>query len=132
MGAWYIDTSAAVKLLVPEEHHEPMRAWARDNDEEMVSSDLLRAELLRAIRRRDPGLVLAAHALLDALVLVPLPGRGLTSAGLLDPITLRTLDAVHIAAALSIGDDLEGMVTYDARQADAARMQALHVVAPGV
>jgi predicted nucleic acid-binding protein len=43
---------------------------------------------------------------------------------------IRSLDAVHLATALSIGVDLD-FVTYDDRQAVAAREAGLRVVQPG-
>jgi uncharacterized protein len=52
------------------------------------------------------------------------------AAGRLEPAALRTLDAVHIAAALDLGDDLVGMVTYDDRLAEAARSNGVPVVSP--
>ena len=51
-------------------------------------------------------------------------------AGRLGPTALRSLDAVHLAAALDLGDDLEGMVTYDDRLAEAAQLNAITVTAP--
>jgi uncharacterized protein len=51
-------------------------------------------------------------------------------AGRLDPTLLRSHDAVHLAAALALGDDLEGLVTYDDRLVDAARLNGITVVAP--
>lgn len=52
------------------------------------------------------------------------------AAGRLDPTILRTLDAVHLAAALDIGDELEGIVTYDDRLAEAALANGVAVVSP--
>mgnify|MGYP002084621353 FL=1 len=51
-------------------------------------------------------------------------------AGELDPAVLRSLDALHLASALGLGDDLEGVVTYDVRMAEAAKALGLTVVAP--
>jgi uncharacterized protein len=51
-------------------------------------------------------------------------------AGRLDPTLMRSLDAVHLAAALALGDDLEGLVTYDERLAAAAGLNGVAVVAP--
>lgn len=55
----------------------------------------------------------------------------LEAASLLDPISLRTLDAIHLATVLSFADDLEIVVTYDARMRAAAEALGLPVVAPG-
>lgn len=68
--------------------------------------------------------------MLDSVTLIETTTEIFEDAGLLDPTILRTLDAVHIAAALVLGDDLEGMVTYDDRMAEAARANGIAVVAP--
>ena len=52
-------------------------------------------------------------------------------AGRLDPTTLRSLDALHLAAALDLGDDLDGLVTYDDRLAEAAALNGVPVTTPG-
>lgn len=104
-----------------------------------MSCDLLRTELLRAARRLAIGeddatgeaLVLQAQAVVDAIDLVPIPRHLFRDAGLLDPPLMRTLDALHLAVALGLGDDLDGLVTYDARMADAARRHAIAVISPG-
>jgi predicted nucleic acid-binding protein len=51
-------------------------------------------------------------------------------AALLDPATLRSLDALHLATALEVGEELSGIVTYDSRMAEAARSFDLTVLAP--
>ena len=48
----------------------------------------------------------------------------------IEPVELRTLDAIHLASALSLGDDLAAVLTYDRRMADAAESRGLVVVAP--
>ena len=51
-------------------------------------------------------------------------------AATMEPIELRTLDAIHLAAALALSDDLAAVLTYDHRMADAARARGVEVVAP--
>ncbi len=68
--------------------------------------------------------------MIDAVDLVPIPRHVYRDAGLLDPPLMRTLDALHLAVALSLGDDLAGLVTYDERMAEAARRYAVTVVSP--
>lgn len=51
-------------------------------------------------------------------------------AGRLEPAVLRSLDAVHLAAALALGDDLETVVTYDSRLAEAAQSNGIAVTSP--
>lgn len=56
-----------------------------------------------------------AIALLDSLTLLRLSTALCERAAVLDPVVLRNLDALHLAAALELGDELEGIVTYDGR-----------------
>lgn len=68
--------------------------------------------------------------MLDSIVIIALATSTFEAAGLLDPTILRTLDAVHIAAALELRDDLDGVVTYHDRFADAARTNGITVLTP--
>jgi uncharacterized protein len=128
--AHYIDTSALVKLVVAENETAALQTWFAEADRDPVSCDLARAELIRAVRRSAPDRVVRAREVLDSVTLIETTTAIFEDAGLLDPMILRTLDAVHIAAALVLGDDLEAMVTYDDRMAEAARANGIAVVAP--
>lgn len=68
--------------------------------------------------------------MLDAVTLTEVTTALFEAAGRLDPEILRTLDAIHVAAALDLGDDLEGMVTYDERLAKAAEANGISVTSP--
>ena len=127
---FYLDTSAAAKLVVVEKGSTALRRWVTSRDERMFSSDLLRTELLRATRRAAPEQMVQARAVLDSLVLVTLSTAVCERAAMLEPDVLRSLDALHLAAALEIGDELEGVVTYDRRLADVAEGLGISVVAP--
>ena len=111
--AYYLDTSAAVKLVVEEAGSKALRRWLDATTEPIVSSDLLRTELLRATRRRAPDQMRQARAVLDSVVLLMLSTPLFERAGDLEPGLLRSLDALHLAAALDLGDDLDGIITYD-------------------
>lgn len=128
--AHYVDTSALVKLVVAEPETAALRAWLTEADRDLVASNLARTELLRAVRRATPDRVLQARAVLDSITLTDLSAPLFEQAGRLDPTTLRSLDAIHLAAALDLGDDLDGLVTYDDRLAEAARSNGIAVVAP--
>lgn len=128
--AHYIDTSALVKLVVAEAETEALRAWIDTEDPVLVSCDLARTELLRSVRRAAPARVVQARAVLDSITLVGVAASTFESAGRLDPAILRTPDAVHIAAALELGDDLIGVVTYDDRLAEAAQANGIATVMP--
>ncbi len=128
--AHYLDTSALVKLVVAEPETAALRTWMNAADRVPVASSLVRTELLRAVRRFAPDRVLQARAVLDSITLVQLTTPLFEMAGRLDPTTLRSLDALHLAAALDLGDDLDGLVTYDDRLAEAAGLNGVPVTAP--
>jgi len=86
--------------------------------------------VVRAVRRHGPRHLATARRTVAAITLVAVDETALDAAGMLDPPRLRTLDAIHLAAALALGDSLEGFVTYDARLADAAITCGLPVAAP--
>ena len=71
-----------------------------------------------------------ARALLDSLTLLRLSTPLCERAATLDPVALRSLDALHLAAALELGDELEGVVTYDQRLAEASRALGIRSVGP--
>ena len=128
--AFYVDTSALVKMVVAESETAALQDWAEREQRDLVACDLARTELRRAVRRVAPALVTRARAVLDTITLTSVTVAIFEEAGRLDPPLLRTLDAVHLASALDLGDDLEGMVTYDDRLAAAAQANGVPVVAP--
>lgn len=127
---WYLDTSAAAKLLVEEAESDALAGFldrAADAGDTLGSSRLLETELRRlaircAIAQEHVTLVLER---LD--LLVP-DDEVFRTAGLLPGPVLRSLDALHVAAALRWSAD--AVVTYDERQALAARGVGLDVAAP--
>ena len=125
----YLDSSAFVKLVVVEAETQALRAYLRGRSL-AVSATLLRTEALRAATRASPATVLAVRRALRDMAFIDL-GRDLfDQAGTLTPPGLRSLDAVHVVAALSLGDDLDELVTYDARMAAAATASGLLVASP--
>lgn len=128
--AVYVDTSALVKLVVREPESDALAAWAATATTQAVSSDLARTELVSAVRRSHPEQAERARDVLDSVTLLALTPEILESAGRVEPVELRSLDAVHLAAALVLGDDLDAIVTYDERLAEAARSHGVHVLAP--
>jgi hypothetical protein len=128
----YLDASAIVKLVVPERETDALlEALARWPDR--VSSALARVEIHRALWRAGAARALRARAdaVLAALVLVRLDDQVLSRASSFRDPALRALDAIHLATALSLGDDPDAFLTYDARLAVAARRQRLNVEHPG-
>ncbi len=127
---FYLDTSAAAKLVTSEKGSTALRRWVSGRDGLVFSSDLLRAELLRATRRAAPEQMVQARAVLDSLILLTLSTAVCERAALLEPEGLRSLDALHLAAALEVGDDLHGLITYDRQLAEGAGALGIEVFAP--
>lgn len=128
--AFYVDTSALVKLVVAEPETDALRSWITAVESGLVASDLVRTELQRAVRRAVPDRALLAQQVLDSLTLIGVRASLFSQAGRLGPPGLRSLDAIHLAVALDLGDDLDAMVTYDARLSEAAAANGVAVVAP--
>jgi uncharacterized protein len=128
----YLDASAFVKLVLPEPE-TPALVTALTPESLLVASEILAVETLRAARRAagSDG-VAAAQTQLAGIRLLPLSTEIRKSACDLGPITLRPLDAIHIATALDLGERLESMYAYDTRMSDAARAAGLDVRAPAV
>ncbi len=127
---YYLDTSAAVKLVLKERGSTAVRRWLDARADRLGSCDLLRTELQRTIRREAPDQMIRARAVLDSILLMRLSTTICERAATLEPGLLRSLDALHLAAAIDLGDELEGFVTYDERLADAAARNGIRVFAP--
>lgn len=124
----YLDTSAFIKLVRSEPESAALR---REVDgRELLSSALLVVEGQRAARRYGELAARRARAGLTAVTLLPLDHRVLEAAADLDPAELRSLDALHLATALSIGEDLERLYCYDTRMAGAAEALGIEVSDP--
>lgn len=136
MALFYADASALVKLVLDEPESAALRSYVDGAD--LISSELVLSEIPRAIRRAaatDPTLprerlLTRAGELLDAIGLLALDRELLIAAGTLAEPSLRALDAIHVAAAISAGP-LDAFVTYDERQSAAARLAGLRTIAPG-
>lgn len=129
----YLDSSAIIKLVV-EEIETPALVTALKRWPDRVSSAVARVEVHRALRRQN--LPKPAHAkadaVLDSLILIRLDDIVLSRAAAFRSPDIRTLDAIHLAAAQSIGDDPEALITYDTRLARSARNEGLTVLHPGI
>jgi len=127
----YLDSSALLKLLFEESESAALASWiAERTDTPMVSSELAKVEVVRATRRLDTAVVPAARALISQLDILPL------SSGLIEEATdvgdpiLRALDAIHLASALSIRNELTAFVTYDNRLVSAAQAAGIEPTSP--
>ncbi|MGY1679797.1 type II toxin-antitoxin system VapC family toxin [Geodermatophilus sp. SYSU D01176] len=125
------DSSALTKLVVREPETAPLHAWLEARAEAMWSaSSLTRVEVVRAVARSRATAVPSARRLLAGMDLVPITPDLLDAAADLGPPSLRSLDALHLATALSLGSALDAFVVYDERLARAATDAGLPVVAP--
>lgn len=128
----YLDSSAILALVQDEPQRaaleEELRRWP-----DRVTSALTPVECWRAVRRANapPHTETTLAAMLDGVILIRFDDALLRLATHVGPPLLRSLDAIHLAAALSLGDYPEAFITYDDRLAAAARHLKLHVVQPG-
>jgi predicted nucleic acid-binding protein len=131
LGLIYLDSSALVKLIAREKESDALFAFLEQRPER-VSSILARIEVGRALRRAEapPPLVQRADRLLRCVALIHLVAPIARLAAHTGPPELRSLDAIHLASALSVRDDLEVLVSYDRRLTSAAEAAGLHVAAP--
>lgn len=130
MSALYLDSSAFVKVVVAEVESAALRRFLAANGARRVSSALLRAEALRAVGHLGPDALSAVREGVRRVDLITIDDRILDAAGILEPRVLRTLDAIHLATALAIGDDLDAVVTYDERMIEATRLLGLPTTSP--
>lgn len=127
-GVVYADTSAMGALLVDQPESPALIAWLDETSADLVSADLLETEL-RRIAVREGIDQSDVTAILDGVSLAALDRAVYRSAGFLPIQFLRTLDALHLEAAMRL--DASAILTYDHRLADAARIVGLEVIAPG-
>lgn len=128
----YLDSSALLKLLHEEAESAALAAWlAARAGTPVVSSALASVEVTRACRRVNAVALPAAKALLAGLDTIPLTGAVIDEAADVGDTMLRSLDAIHLASALSIRSDLSSFVAYDHRLGDAATAAGLDLVTPG-
>jgi predicted nucleic acid-binding protein len=125
----YLDTSALLKLVFPEDGSEAMIS-ALDGDVEMVSSELLLVEARRSTARRAPDRLPRLDILLGRVELIGMTSALLESASRLPDPMLRSLDAIHVATALFVRSDLDVLLSYDQRLIATATSHGLPAAAP--
>ena len=127
--ATYLDSSAIVKLAVREPESMALRRYLR-RQQPLVSSALARTEVLRALLPAGSEAVARGRDVLQRLDLVRVNDRILNAAAVLQPPELRSLDAIHLATARLLGDELQAVVTYDDRMIVAAKQLGCRIVQP--
>jgi uncharacterized protein len=131
VSLFYVDTSAAVKLLVEERNSTAFAAFYDAHDDaEWVSSALLRIELTRAVLRAVPALLPDARELLLAFSYIAIDDEIVDGAMNEPDRGLRSLGSIHLATARILAPELDGLLTYDDRLSKAATDAGLPVVSP--
>jgi len=126
----YLDTSALLKLVWPEPGSVELASFLGER-RDLVSSTLLAVEARRGALRNNPAALPRVDVLLSRFDLIRISDPVVESAGRLPDPMLRSLDAVHLATALLLRAELDVLLTYDDRLAEAARAHDLPVAAPG-
>jgi predicted nucleic acid-binding protein len=127
----YLDSAAVVKLVHAESGSQALRDWLDERaDTGWTSSTLVEVEAFRALARHAPEAGARLHPVLDLIDLVDMDPSIRILAQTLRPVTVRSLDAIHLGTALRIRSRLTSFVTYDKRLADAATGAGLIVDMP--
>lgn len=124
----YIDTSAFVKLCWREQESEALRAYLGRRP--LISSVSLHVEAVRAALRRSPAHVAIAQQRLRKVSRLDVASATISLASTMLPPEVRSLDAIHLAAAKLLDTDLDELITYDDRMRQAAIAQGLSVSSP--
>lgn len=127
--AIYLDSSAMVKLAVEEPESAALRRYLRRR-RPLVSSALARAEVARALLPLGEPAAGRGRDVIGGVELIRVNDRILTAAGALLPEELRTLDAIHLATAQQLGDDLHRLITYDTDMRAAAETIGCPITPP--
>ena len=130
MSAAYVDTSALVKLFKAERETEAFRAALADWPVQ-VASELIRVEAVCTARRLgDEDVLQRAHAALERINLIPISPEIVELATKEHTPTLRAMDAIHLATALTMREDLGAIFVYDTDLHAAAHAHQLNALAP--
>ena len=128
--SWYIDSSAILKLIFIEKETAELDKVMNNA---MVTSTLTRVEVKRAVSRINPEKLVVANDVLSQLQYTELDPQTMQLAEAFTPdITLRTLDAIHVASVLQINRAVQGIITYDKQMIASAQNMGIRVLSPGV
>ena len=128
--SWYIDSSAILKLIFIEKETAELDKVMNNA---MVTSTFTRVEVKRAVSRINPEKLVVANDVLSQLQYTELDPQTMQLAEAFTPdITLRTLDAIHVASVLQINRAVQGIITYDKQMIASAQNMGIRVLSPGV
>ena len=127
--SWYLDSSAILKYVFA----EPERpAMIKALTSQAISSELARLEVKRAVFRINPKDIELANEELSRINFVSISNQVLTVAeSFTGSVTLATLDAIHVATAITLGHQIEGIITYDKQMISNAAVMGIKVLSPG-
>ena len=127
----YLDSAAVVKLVHAEPGSAALRAWLDERAEiGWISSVLMEIESFRALARYAPEAVTRLNPVLDQIGLIDMSPRVRILAQTLRPVTVRSLDAIHLGTALSVRPSLTSFITYDKPLLEAAAAAGLPADSP--
>ena len=125
----FLDASAFLKLLVVEPESAELTLWTHGR--RLASSDLLRTEARRGVAHLEASVLRGCDELLEVVHKVRVTPALLDRAGRLPGPGLRSLDAIYVACALQLEDEIAEFVSYDRRQLAAAERFGLSTASPG-
>jgi predicted nucleic acid-binding protein len=132
----YLDSSAVVKLVREEVHSRDLIDWLeRKQSESLVSSALVEVEVARALWRYAPECLSVLPDVLAQLYRVDLDAHVRTMAAAYRFPGLRSLDAIHLATAETVGGaskSVQAFVVYDRRLGVLAAERGFCVESPGL
>jgi hypothetical protein len=127
--SYYLDSSAILKIIFQEDESA---ALAKFITEPAITSSISRVEVLRTVQRIDPSRVQLAQSELAKINIVePIPSILTIAENFSHEVTLRSLDAIHIATLIFLSSATRGLITYDKLMAKNAEQLGLTVLAPG-
>ena len=127
--SYYLDSSAILKIIFQEDESA---ALAKFITEPAITSSISRVEVLRTVQRIDHSRVQLAQSELAKINIVePIPSILTIAENFSHEVTLRSLDAIHIATLIFLSSATRGLITYDKLMAKNAEQLGLIVLAPG-
>lgn len=128
--SWYLDSSAVLKLLIDEKESVALTGFI---DFQVTSSALTRVEVIRTLHKIAPEKVEEAKVLLKGFDVIPINTAVLNIAESFNSsITLRSLDALHVATVLFLEKTVNGLISFDKALIENARQLGIKTISPGI
>ena len=128
--SWYLDSSAILKTIFDEQERPDLLRFLNSQS---TSSRLSKIEVRRTVARLVPTKTAEVNLELDKINFLPISNPILMAAeNFSSEITLRTLDAIHIATVMSLEGSIEGLITYDKQMIANAKLLGIKVISPGM